>query len=53
MPTRVTAPSRPAAMTRTDVAPSPAWARAMTGGPDTQVKITEGYARLVARTAYF
>jgi hypothetical protein len=35
------------------VAPSPNWARAMAGGPDPQIKITEGYARLVARTAYF
>jgi hypothetical protein len=25
----------------------------MASGPDTQIKITEGYARLVARTAYF
>ena len=53
MSTRVTAPSRPAAVTSTNVAPSPKWARAMAGGPDARVKITEGYARLVARAAYF
>jgi hypothetical protein len=32
---------------------SPNWSRAMSNGPDPEVKITEGYARLVARTAYF
>jgi hypothetical protein len=35
------------------VPPSPNWARAMAPGPDASVKITEGYARLVARDAYF
>ena len=53
MATTTTAPSRPAAITPTDVVPSPAWGRAMASGPDSQVKITAGYARLVARTAYF
>jgi hypothetical protein len=33
--------------------PSPGWAEAMPPGPDTSVKITEAYARLVARDAYF
>jgi hypothetical protein len=33
--------------------PSPNWTRAMPPGPDTRVKITEEYARLVARDAYF
>ena len=33
------------------VAPSPGWGSAMPPGPDTQVKITEGYARHVARDA--
>jgi hypothetical protein len=33
--------------------PSPNWARAMPPGPDANVKITEGYARMVARDAYF
>jgi hypothetical protein len=33
--------------------PSPNWARAMPPGPDVNVKITDGYARLVARDAYF
>jgi hypothetical protein len=33
--------------------PSPDWARALPAGPDTRVKITEAYAALVARDAYF
>lgn len=33
--------------------PSPEWARALPPGPDTSVKITEAYAALVARDAYF
>ena len=33
--------------------PSPGWVRAMPSGPDATVKITEEYARLVARDAYF
>src|SRR5215470_10724935 len=32
---------------------SPAWGRALPPGPDVRVKITEEYARLVARDAYF
>jgi hypothetical protein len=32
---------------------SPEWARAMPPGPETKVKVTEAYARLVARDAYF
>src|SRR5215471_13515386 len=32
---------------------SPAWSRALPPGPDVRVKITEEYARLVARDAYF
>ncbi|SDH33082.1 DUF1254 domain-containing protein [Bosea robiniae] len=32
---------------------SPGWGRAMPPGPDTRVKITEAYARLVGRDAYF
>src|SRR5215468_1005550 len=36
-----------------DVAPSINWRRAMAPGPDTRVKITEEYAKLVARNAYF
>jgi hypothetical protein len=35
------------------VALSPGWARALPSGPDARVKITEAYARLVARDAYF
>src|SRR5215467_16345209 len=35
------------------VLPSPEWARALPTGPDTRVKITEAYAKLVARDAYF
>jgi hypothetical protein len=33
--------------------PAPGWAKAMPPGPDTRVKITEEYARLVGRDAYF
>jgi hypothetical protein len=33
--------------------PSPGWDRAMPPGPDTRVKITEEYAKLVGRDAYF
>jgi hypothetical protein len=33
-----------------DTASSPSWASVMPTGPDNGVKITEGYARLVART---
>ena len=32
---------------------SPGWARALPTGPDTSVKITEAYAKHVARDAYF
>jgi hypothetical protein len=37
----------------TAIAPSPGWARAMPSGPDARVRITEPYARMVARDAYF
>lgn len=33
--------------------PSPEWARALPPGPDTSVKITEAYAEMIARDAYF
>src|ERR1700753_1744118 len=33
--------------------PSPGWERALPPGPDTRVKMTEAYAKLVARDAYF
>ena len=33
--------------------PSPSWARALPPGPDARIKITEAYATLVARDAYF
>jgi hypothetical protein len=33
--------------------PSPEWARALPPGPDTSVKITEPYAAMIARDAYF
>src|ERR1700754_945561 len=33
--------------------PSPGWGRALPPGPDTRVKMTEAYAKLVARDAYF
>src|ERR1700709_1784188 len=35
------------------LAPSPGWGRALPEGPDVRVKITEAYAALVARDAYF
>jgi len=35
------------------VPPSPGWARALPNGPDTRVKITEAYAKLVGKDAYF
>jgi hypothetical protein len=35
------------------VAPSPGWIRALPPGPDPRVKITEAYARHVARDAFF
>jgi len=37
----------------TCVFPSPGWSRAMPPGPDASVKITEEYAKLVARDVYF
>ena len=44
----------PAAATVTsDVAPSPNWSLAMPPGPDRRVKITEEYAKHVARDAFF
>ena len=36
-----------------DVAPSPGWAHALRTGPDTRVKITEEYAKHVARDVFF
>ncbi len=33
--------------------PSPEWARALPPGPDTTVKMTEAYAAMIARDAYF
>lgn len=36
-----------------DLQSSPQWARALPPGPDTRVKVTEAYAALVARDAYF
>lgn len=36
-----------------DLSPSPIWGRAMPPGPDARVKITEPYARMLARDAYF
>jgi hypothetical protein len=35
------------------IAASPGWAEAAPAGPDTRVKITEEYAKLVTRDAYF
>src|SRR5690349_10755630 len=44
------------AETHAQIAPisaSPSWSRALPNGPDTRVKITEEYAKLVGRDAYF
>lgn len=38
---------------QTLIAPSPNWNRALPNGPDVRVKITEVYAKLVGRDAYF
>ncbi|QJE98829.1 DUF1254 domain-containing protein [Luteolibacter luteus] len=35
------------------IGPSPSWNRALPKGPDARVKITEEYAKLVGRDAYF
>jgi hypothetical protein len=35
------------------IPPSPGWVLALPPGPDTRVKITEEYAKLVVRDAYF
>lgn len=35
------------------ISPLPGWATAMPADPDARVKMTEAYARLVARDAYF
>ena len=49
-PTKTTAAAQPISTT---VLPSANWSRAMPPGPDTRVKITEEYAKLVARDVYF
>ena len=36
-----------------NIAPSPAWTQAMPSGPVARTKLTESYAALVARDAYF
>ncbi len=41
------------AMTSASADPSPGWGRAMPPAPDARVKITEAYAKLVGRDAYF
>jgi hypothetical protein len=40
-------------LAQTPLTPSPGWSLALPSGPDARVKITEQYARLVARDAYF
>lgn len=35
------------------IAASPGWTKALPAGPDTRVKITEAYAKLVGKDAYF
>jgi hypothetical protein len=46
-------PTQAAELKPLPIPPSPEWARALPPGPDTRVKMTEVYARLVARDAYF
>ena len=41
------------AVAQTPVPVSPGWSRALPPGPDTRVKITAAYARLVAKDSYF
>jgi hypothetical protein len=41
------------ALPQTPATPSPGWSLAMPPGPDARVKITEEYAKLVARDVYF
>jgi hypothetical protein len=43
----------PSVFAQAPIAGSPGWARALPPGPDTRVKITEEYAKLVGRDAYF
>jgi len=45
--------STASALAQTPDIPSPEWALAMPPGPDARVKITEEYAKLVARDVYF
>ena len=40
-------------MSSDEIAPSPLWRRTMPPGPDTRMKITEGYAKLVGTDVYF
>lgn len=56
MATQTAKPSKSAASataSRTVLDPSANWSRAMPPGPDASVKITEEYAKLVARDVYF
>lgn len=48
-----TAQAQNSALNPQPLPPSPEWARALPRGPDTSVKITEAYAALIARDAYF
>ena len=41
------------ALAQAPVTPSPGWALALPSGPDIGIKVTEAYARMVARDAYF
>ena len=53
LPGEVLPPARAAELNPQPLPPSPGWARALPPGPDTRVKMTEAYAKLVAREAYF
>jgi hypothetical protein len=45
--------AQPSSLNPQPLPPSPNWARALPPGPDTSVKMTEAYAAMVARDAYF
>jgi hypothetical protein len=53
LPGATAAQAETAALNPQPLPPSPEWAGALPNGPDMRVKVTEEYAKLVARDAYF
>ena len=53
LPGEVPAPAQAAELNPQPLPPSPGWTRALPPGPDTRVKMTEAYVKLVAWEAYF